>query len=202
MTADLVDIFYYARNGDLKPLIEALRREEKKLDPDTELRALVDLAIRLLAGEIKAPSHRGRKFRTKERDDRIVQRERELRTTIEKWEARITEIQNELKVKRTTVTDALNRAAALAAAKERDDSMFDRLIPLLSSEKVEIKDKIHLSRLILKFSTIVNRAIDQLHEKVGLPVNTAPKVSDDELSGLRDAIAKLEDIAGPKKSGA
>src|SRR4029450_560899 len=133
---------------------------------------LVYLAIRVLAGEIKRPSHRGRKFRTQERDDRIVQRERELRTTIEKWEARITEIQNELKVKRTTVTDALNRAAALAAAKELDDSLFDRLIPLLSSEKVEIKDKIHLSRLILKFSTIVNRAIDQLHEKVGLPVNT------------------------------
>ena len=34
MTADLVNIFYYAQNGDLEPLIEALRHEEKKLDPE------------------------------------------------------------------------------------------------------------------------------------------------------------------------
>jgi cytochrome c-type biogenesis protein CcmH/NrfG len=53
MTADLVDIFYYAQNGDLEPLIEALRREEKKLDPETELRALVYLAIRVLVGRDK-----------------------------------------------------------------------------------------------------------------------------------------------------
>src|SRR4029450_7456543 len=105
---------------------------------------LVYLAIRVLAGEIKKPSHRGRKFWTKERDAIIVQRERELRPTIEKWEARVTEIQNELKVKRTTVTDALNHAAALAAAKEADDSLFDRIMALLGNERVEIKDKMHL----------------------------------------------------------
>jgi hypothetical protein len=57
MTADLVDIYYYAQNGDLEPLIAALRREEKKLDSETELRLLVYLAIRALAGEIKCPSH-------------------------------------------------------------------------------------------------------------------------------------------------
>jgi hypothetical protein len=92
MTADLLNIFFYAQNGDLEPLIEALRTEEKKLDPETELRALVYLAIRVLAGEIRGPSHRGRKFRTEERDARIVQRERELRPAIPKWEARITQI--------------------------------------------------------------------------------------------------------------
>src|SRR5262245_12600304 len=112
MSADLANIFYYAQNGDLEPLIEALRREEKKLDPETELRALIYLAIRVLAGEIKKPSHRGKQFRTKEREARIVQRERGLRPTIPKWESRITQIQKELKVKRTTVTDALNNAAA------------------------------------------------------------------------------------------
>ena len=203
MTADLVNIFYYAQNGDLEPLIEALRKEEKKLDPETELRALVYLAIRVLAGEIERPSHRGKKFRTKQRDARIVQRERELRATVEKWEARVTQIQKELRVQRTTVTDALNRAAALAADKEADDARFDRMIALLSSEKVEIKDKIELSKLILDYSMIVNRAIDRANELVGLPpVNKAPKVRDEVLSGLRKAIATMEEMASPKKSGA
>jgi hypothetical protein len=72
---------------------------------------------------------------------------------------------------------------------------------LLGNERVEIKDKMHLAKRILNFSTFANRAIDRLHESVGLPVNTAPKVPDDVLSDLREAIAKLEDIAGPKKSG-
>jgi hypothetical protein len=200
MTADLVDIYYYAQNGDLEPLIAALRREEKKLDSETELRLLVYLAIRALAGEIKCPSHRGKKLRTKERDDRIVQRERELRATVEKWEARVTQIQKELRVQRTTVTDALKRAAALAAAKERNDSIFDRLTALLGNEKVELKDKVYLMKFILDFSTIVNRRIDRLHESVGLPVNIAPKVPEDVLSDLREVIAKFEAIAGPKKS--
>jgi hypothetical protein len=110
--------------------------------------------------------------------------------------------QKELKLKRTTVTDALRDAAARAADKEADDRLFDRMVELLSSEKVEIKDKVCLSKLILELSTLTNRVIDRLHEIVGLPVNTAPKLSDDMLSGLRKAIATMEDIAGPNKPGA
>jgi len=203
MSADLVNIFYYAQNGDLEPLIEALRREEKELDPETELKALIYLAIRVLAGEIKKPSNRGKQFRTKERDARIVQRERELRATINNWEARVAQIQEELSVKRTTVTDALNHAAALASAKEADDSMFDRLIELLSSEKVEINDKVDIAKLMLDLSTRVNRAIDRANESIGLPVNMAmaPKVRDDVLSGLRKAISTMEEMVSPKKPG-
>jgi hypothetical protein len=200
MTTDLVEIFYYAKNGELKPLIEALRREEKKLEPETELRALVYLAVQVLAGEIIGPSHRRKKIQTRERDARIVQRERELSTTVEKWEARIKQIQSELKVKRTTVTNALKNAAVLDARKKVDDSLFDRIKALLSNEKVEIKDKIHIIKLMLHLSTLVNRAIDMLHESVGCPVNTAPKVPDNALSGLKEAIATMEDIAGPKKT--
>jgi hypothetical protein len=200
MTADLVDIFYYAQNGDLEPLIKALRSEEKKLDAETELKALVYLAVQVLAGEITGPSHRRKKFQTWERDERIVQRERELSTTVEKWEARVKQIQSELKVKRTTVTHALQNAAIRDAKKEADDAMFDRVLAILNDEKVEIRDKIHLSKLLLDFSTLVNRAIDRLHEKVGLHVNTAPKVPEDVLARSREAIAKMEDIAGPKKT--
>jgi hypothetical protein len=34
MSGTILDVFLSARFGDLKPLVEALRREEQKLDPE------------------------------------------------------------------------------------------------------------------------------------------------------------------------
>jgi hypothetical protein len=189
MSGTILDVFLSARFGDLKPLVEALRREEQKLDPESELRALVYLAVQLLAGEIKPSSQR--RSRATELHAKIIERERELRPTVKKWESRVTKIRKELKVGRSTVAQALSRAARFDESFSGMISTMEQALKKIADRSIPDEKRLELANALSDAVTKAGLLIDRIYEKVGLiyPTRTVPRVG---ANLLKEAIATAE----------
>ena len=122
---------------------------------------------------------------------KIVKRERELRPTVKKWESRVTKIQKELKVGRSTVAQALSRADSFDERFLRWISTMEQALKKIADRSIPDEKRLELANALSDAVTKAGLLIDRIYEKVGLiyPTRTVPRVS----ANLRkEAVATAE----------
>ena len=121
---------------------------------------------------------------------KIVKRERELSPTVKKWESRVTKIQKELKVGRSTVAQALSRADSFYESFSRMISTMEQAVKKIADRSIPDEKRLELANALSDAVTKAGLLIDRIYEKVGLiyPTRTVPRVG---ANLLKEAIATV-----------